>query len=178
MLMGVVEEYSAQRAWLEHHSRAEGDRQADGPLGEGGAVLLLESAERAARHGRPVLARPLAARFTAFPTPSGAGAALGRAITEALKAADAEPEQVTLVVPGDVGGPLGAQEDAALETALGGHRPRELRLRSLIGDGSSAAGAFQFAAAIAARPPAGLTLLTSLDPDGTAGAALLAGPDD
>jgi 3-oxoacyl-[acyl-carrier-protein] synthase II len=175
MLMGVVEEYSAQRAWLEHHSRAEGDRQADGPLGEGGAVLLLESAERAARHGRPVLARPLAARFTAFPAVADAGAALARAVTEALMAADAVPEQITRVIPGDLGGLLGEQEDKALAAALGAHRPAETRLRPLIGDACSAAGVFQFAAALADSEP-GLTLLTSLDPEGTAACTLVAGP--
>jgi 3-oxoacyl-[acyl-carrier-protein] synthase II len=174
VLVGATEEYSAQRAWLEHHSRSDGSA-ADGPLAEGSAVLLLESAERAAEHGRPVLARPLAARFTAFPAVADAGAALARAVTEALKAADAVPEQITRVIPGDLGGLLGEQEDKALAAALGAHRPAETRLRPLIGDACSAAGVFQFAAALA-DPEPGLTLLTSLDPEGTAACTLVAGP--
>ncbi|MFE5039216.1 beta-ketoacyl synthase N-terminal-like domain-containing protein [Streptomyces sp. NPDC056683] len=175
VLAGAAEEYSAQRSWLEHHSRADGTRQANGPLGEGAVMMLVEPAHRAAEHGRPVLAEVLASRFIAFAEPAKAHRALTRAVSEALKEADATADHVDLVVPSDCGGPLGEQEDAALRTAGfdDEHPARVVRLRALIGDTSAAASAFQLATALSHRNRAGLALITSIDPDGNSGCTLL-----
>ncbi|GAA0731006.1 hypothetical protein Drose_26690 [Dactylosporangium roseum] len=178
IIVGAVEEYSPHRAWLEHHSRANSDRQAPGPLGEGCAVLLVESSEeRAVAHGRRSLAGVLASRFTAFATPDEAPEAVARAVGAALDAAGVAPPMVDLVVPADCGGTLGAAEDFGLRKALGGHAPREVRLRALIGDTSAASAAFQLTAAVLNGGAVRLALVTSVDPGGTAGATLLARPD-
>jgi len=177
VVAGAVEEYSPHRAWLEHHSRANSDRQVPGPLGEGCAMLLVESStERALAHGRTPLAEVLASRFTAFATADEATEAVTRVATAALDAAGVAAPSVDLVVPADCGGPLGAAEDSGLRKALGGHCPREVRLRTLIGDTSAAAAAFQLTAAIVDGGMARLALVTSVDAHGTAGATLLARP--
>ncbi|MFE9600500.1 beta-ketoacyl synthase N-terminal-like domain-containing protein [Streptomyces hokutonensis] len=173
VLCGAVEEFSTERAWLEYRARTGGPhRQPAGPLGEGCALFLLEPLGRAAAHGRTALAALAGTRFISFNDPERAGEALGRAVTEALKEADVRPEEVGLLVPSDSGGPLGAREDAALAGVFGEQRPPRLRLRRLTGDCGAAAASFQLAAALTAeadRP----VLVTSVDPDGQTGAAVL-----
>ncbi|RSN54771.1 3-oxoacyl-ACP synthase [Streptomyces sp. WAC 04229] len=173
VLCGAVEEFSTERAWLEYRARTGGPHgRPVGPLGEGCALFLLETDSRARAHGRVPFASFLGARFRAFSDPERAGEAVARAVSEALKEADVRPEEVELLVPSDSGGPLGAREDAALAGLFGEHRPPRLRLRRLVGDLGAASASLQLAAALGAgadRP----VLVTSLDPDGQAGAAVL-----
>ncbi|MEU9118448.1 beta-ketoacyl synthase N-terminal-like domain-containing protein [Streptomyces sp. NPDC048506] len=182
VLCGAAEEYSVQRAWLEWHGR-DGDDQAS-PLGEGGAVFLLETAKDARAAGRPIGARLLTTRFRAFDEPGGARAALAECVRDALKQAGAAAEDVRLVAPVETGGVLAGVEEAAVGDALGAARPRWLGSRALLGDASAAAGSLQLAAVLtvfedvaedAAAAPA-LALVTAVDRDGTAGCALLAAP--
>jgi 3-oxoacyl-[acyl-carrier-protein] synthase II len=174
VLCGAVEEYSTQRGWLEWHGRS----AATGPLGEGCALFLLEPRSGAAKAGRSALATVLGARFAAFSTAADARPALARCVGEVLKLADAGAGAVRMVATSDADGELGASEDAAIAESLGEGEPDWLRCRPLIGDLSAASAAFQLAAVLAAAEhlPAGqeeLALVTSVDPDGTAGCVLL-----
>ncbi|MFF0445688.1 beta-ketoacyl synthase N-terminal-like domain-containing protein [Streptomyces sp. NPDC004609] len=175
VLCGAVEEFSAERAWLEYRARTgSAHRQPAGPLGEGCALFLLEPYGRALAHGRTAHASLLSCRFTAFHDPEDAPRAVTRAVTEALKDASVEPGEVALLVPSDTGGPLGAREDAALGAVFGESGPPRLRLRRLIGDTSAASASLQLAAAVCVpdgrRRP---VLITSVDPDGQTGAVVL-----
>ncbi|MBT2491898.1 3-oxoacyl-ACP synthase [Streptomyces sp. ISL-96] len=173
VLCGAVEEYSAERAWLEYHGRRDETRRSAGPLGEGCALFLLEPRRRAESYGRTPVATLLGSRFIGFPEPEQAQHAVVRAVTEALKEADVRPEDVALIVPSDNGGSLGGREEVALSEVFGPHRPPRLRLRRLIGDASAAAAAFQVAAALSVAGPGDLALVTSVAPDGQAGCTLL-----
>ncbi|MGV9451914.1 beta-ketoacyl synthase N-terminal-like domain-containing protein [Streptomyces sp. NPDC003635] len=173
VLCGAVEEFSAERAWLEYRARTgSAYRQPAGPLGEGCALFLLESAERARAHGRTALASIAASRFIAFSDVERAQGAVARAATEALKEADVAVDEIALLVPSDSGGPLGAREDAALAELFGEQRPPRLRLRRLVGDCGAASASLQLAAALASGVD-GPVLITSVDPDGQAGATIL-----
>ncbi|MEU8409486.1 beta-ketoacyl synthase N-terminal-like domain-containing protein [Micromonospora sp. NPDC048842] len=175
VLCGAVEEFSVDRAWLEYRGSLAGSPHGRpaGPLGEGCALFLLEPAGRALAYGRTPLATIAAARFLAFSRPEGAQHAVARAVTEALKEADVPAGDVRLVVPSDLGGALGAREEAALDEVLAGHTPNRHRLRSLLGDASAASSAFQLAAALALAAPGDTVLVTSVDPDGQAGCVVL-----
>ncbi|MFJ5721484.1 beta-ketoacyl synthase N-terminal-like domain-containing protein [Streptomyces sp. NPDC093149] len=174
VLCGAVEEFSAERAWLEYRARTGGPhRRPAGPLGEGCALFLLESPDRARSYGRTPLATLLGTRFMAFTDPERAQDAVSRAVTEALKIADVRPDEITLIVPSDSGGPLGAREDAALAALFGGRLPPRLRLRKLLGDAGAASASLQLAGALAADAAAGPVLVTSIDPDGQTGAVVL-----
>jgi 3-oxoacyl-[acyl-carrier-protein] synthase II len=172
VLCGAVEEFSTERAWLEYRARTGSTHhQPVGPLGEGCALFLLEPLDRARAHGREPLAALAGARFIAFTDPERADDAVARAAQEALKEADVRPEEVSLLVPSDCGGPLGAREDAALVRLFGEHRPPRLRLRRLLGDCGAATASLQLAAAVTAG--SGPVLVTSVDPDGQTGAVVL-----
>ncbi|MFF8290560.1 beta-ketoacyl synthase N-terminal-like domain-containing protein [Streptomyces sp. NPDC016309] len=177
VLCGAAEEYSVQRAWLEWHGRDGDDRET--PLGEGGAVFLLETAEDARAAGRRVRARLLTTRFRAFTEPSGARGALADCVRDALKQAGARPEDVRVVAPAETGGEQAGVEEAAVADVLGPAGPRPLGLRALLGDTSAVSANLQLAAALTVlddegTPPGALALVTAVDRDGTAGCALLA----
>lgn len=98
-------------------------------LGEGAAIVVLESAEHAARRGAGVYAtvagagRSLDGHHIANPDPSGAGAV--RAMRHALADAGAEPGEITHVNAHATGTPMGdkAEADALVEVlgaGLGG----------------------------------------------------------
>ncbi|HVV22933.1 MAG TPA: beta-ketoacyl synthase N-terminal-like domain-containing protein [Pseudonocardiaceae bacterium] len=163
VLCGAAEEYSEQRAWLEWHT---GTRT---PLGEGGAVFLLESAESAAAAGRTAVARVLGTRFGAYGDAADAGPALASCVRGALVSAGVAARDVAVVAP------LGADEEAALDLPAA----RFVHGRSLFGDTSAAATGLHMAAALAVleRSPSGsLALVTGIDRDGTVGCALLGRP--
>ncbi|MEU4805218.1 beta-ketoacyl synthase N-terminal-like domain-containing protein [Actinosynnema sp. NPDC023587] len=160
VLVGAAEEYSTQRAWLEWRG---GDGSA-APLGEGGAVFLLESEHAAATAGRPVLARPVATRFRGFPEPGGADAALTTCVRSALDEAGVTGADIAFVA-------ADAGADAAVVAALG-RTPEWLRCAPLVGDTSAAAASFLLAAAVATGR-SGHALVTGVEPDGTVGCTVL-----
>ncbi|MFD0265988.1 beta-ketoacyl synthase N-terminal-like domain-containing protein [Streptomyces sp. NPDC127106] len=172
LLAGAAEEFSVQRARLEHVADHGG--AAPGPLGEGAALFLLESARAARDGGRPVLATVLGSRFRAFPETGRAGAALARCIADVLADAQAAPEDVAVVAPGTPPGLLGKQEESALDGIPG----ERIAVRPRVGDATAASAAFQLAAVLAAGGARAalvdrLALVTALDRDGTVGATLL-----
>ena len=101
------------------------DKQRDGfVLGEGAAILVLESAEHAAARGGRVYARLAGAGMTndshhvAAPDPTGAGAA--RAMTLAMRDAGIGPEDVKHVNAHATSTPAGDVAEAlAIKTAFG-----------------------------------------------------------
>jgi 3-oxoacyl-[acyl-carrier-protein] synthase II len=103
------------------------DKQRDGfVLGEGAAVLVLESAEHAAARGRKPYARIAGAGITndshhvAAPDPSGAGAA--RAMALALRDAALSPDDVQHVNAHATSTPAGdVAESLAIRSAFGTH---------------------------------------------------------
>ncbi|MCW6007295.1 hypothetical protein K1W54_22525 [Micromonospora sp. CPCC 205371] len=175
-LVGAVEEYSVQRAWLEWHARSAGVDPA--PLAEGGALLLMEAPDEAHRADRAPVATVLATRFMAFDEPDQARQVLANCVTAALRSAGVAPEAVEVVAPLGAEGELGRQEERATADALGGSTPRVVRCRPLLGDASAASAAFQIAVLLAtARPDGrhdtGIGLVTTVDPHGVVGCALL-----
>ncbi|MFF9571362.1 beta-ketoacyl synthase N-terminal-like domain-containing protein [Streptomyces sp. NPDC014685] len=172
LLAGAAEEFSLQRARLEQAADHHGGEA--GPLGEGAALFLLESAEAARRAHRTPLATVLGCRFRAFRSTDRAGAVLKNCIDDVLAAAGHTPDDIALIAPGTPPGILGKQERTALDHLTA---PRT-EVRPLIGDTTAAGAAFQLAAVLAApaaRPDlAGRpALVTALDRDGTVGVALL-----
>ncbi|GAA3452199.1 beta-ketoacyl synthase N-terminal-like domain-containing protein [Dactylosporangium matsuzakiense] len=171
VLTGAAEEYSVQRSWLEYHGRAAGEPQ---PLGEGGALLLLEDREAATVPGGPV-AEVLGTRFMAFHADETAGDTLAACVRAALADAGADAADVELVAPLGLPGRFGEHEQAALRSVFGGSAPAQIRASGLVGDGSAAAGALQIAALLATAGDAErgrVGLVTGLDPAGTVGCAL------
>jgi 3-oxoacyl-[acyl-carrier-protein] synthase II len=165
VVVGAAEEYSVQRAWLEWHGRS-GDGVAE-PLGEGGAVVLLESHAGARAAGRTPLARVLATRFRAFNSPDAAAGAVADCVRAALRDAGADASDIRVVAP------LGIDaEMAGISDALGGAEPEWIRCRPLVGDTSAASASFQLAAVLATAG-GGLALVTGIDRDGTVGCTLL-----
>jgi 3-oxoacyl-[acyl-carrier-protein] synthase II len=113
-LCGAVEEFSAQRGWLEWHGAVDPGEADPAPLGEGCALFLLEPSAGAIRHGRRPLASVRAARFRVFETPEQAGAAVAACVAGVLEAAGVTPAEVGIVATSEAGGELGRQEEAGL----------------------------------------------------------------
>ncbi|MFD7161842.1 beta-ketoacyl synthase N-terminal-like domain-containing protein [Streptomyces violascens] len=179
VLCGAAEEYSTQRAWLEWHGRGVEERES--PLGEGGAVFLMETAADAREAGRTPLARVLATRFRAYADRADAQKTLAECVGSALDKAGVAPEDIRLVAPLGAGAELAAPEEAGIEDALGTARPQWIRCRPLLGDTSAASTSLQLAAVLATAGESGLgpgeaALVTGIDRDGTVGCAVLGGP--
>jgi 3-oxoacyl-[acyl-carrier-protein] synthase II len=160
VLVGAAEEYSTQRAWLEWR----GSEGTGAPLGEGGAVFLLERESSAVSAGRAVLARPLATRFRGFFSSDEAAGALAQCVRSALDQAGVSPAEVALVSTDGV-------EEAAVESVLG-HTPSWVRCTPLVGDTSAASASFQLAAAVGSGQ-SGKALVTAVERDGTVGCTVL-----
>ncbi|MFF2746222.1 beta-ketoacyl synthase N-terminal-like domain-containing protein [Kitasatospora sp. NPDC058048] len=174
VLCGAAEEFSAARAWLEHHA-AEGAGAA--ALGEGCAVLLVEPpADEGAE--QPVLAEVLAVEL-GVALDGDVRPALARTLRRALDQAGIEPGRVAVVARSGAPGPEGDAECAALHEVLGGADAVDLTPAELIGDTGAAAAAFQAAALLAyAEDRAGaaagqIGLITSVDRAGSVGCAVL-----
>ncbi|MFJ1755151.1 beta-ketoacyl-[acyl-carrier-protein] synthase family protein [Kitasatospora sp. NPDC088134] len=139
------------------------DRDRDGfVLAEGAGVLVLERASHAAARGVPVLAE-LAGHATtsdahhpAAPDPGGRG--LRTAITLALRAADASPDEVGHVNAHGTGTPLNDRvEAAAIRDLFARTPPSVTSAKGVLGHTMGAAGAIE--AALTVR-----TLLTGTVP--------------
>jgi len=152
------------------------DAERDGfVLGEGGAALILESAEHASRRGATVLADLTGygatddANHMVQPAPGGVGAA--RAMTLALDTAGLRPEDIDYINAHGTSTPLNEKfETQAMKAAFGdaAHRVAISSTKSMTGHLLGAAGALEAALAIMAiehgvLPPT--INQTSPDPD-------------
>ena len=176
VLCGAVEEFSSARAWLEWHSRADGDTAA--VLGEGAAVWLLEPDATAREHGRGGLAEVAGLEFGFATDPERARTVLADVVRRLLDRTDAAPGRIWAVADSQAPGAEGEAERAALADVLDGHEPLRISAADSIGDTYAASAAFQITAVLALAEradtaPGSLALVTSVDRDGVVGAALL-----
>ncbi|WP_031076408.1 beta-ketoacyl synthase N-terminal-like domain-containing protein [Streptomyces sp. NRRL WC-3742] len=174
VLTGAAEEFSAARAWLEHHA-AEG---AGAPaLGEGCAVLLVEPPAQDGEE-QPVLAELLAVEL-GVALDGDVRPVLARTLRRALAQAGVEPGEVAVVARSGAPGPEGEAETAAVHEVLGGAGAVDLAPAELIGDTGAAAAAFQAAALLAyaedrpAEASGRIGVVTSVDRAGSVGCAVL-----
>ncbi|MEV6521568.1 beta-ketoacyl synthase N-terminal-like domain-containing protein [Longispora sp. NPDC051575] len=173
ILCGAVEEFSAQRAWLEWLAHT-GDAPAQ-PLGEGCAVFLLEAPETAREHGRAVHAEILGLEFGVAVDEHTAADVLARCVRAAVAEAGVTPADVWAVAPAGYVDGRGDAERAAIAAALAGCEVLPA-VSALTGDTSAASATFQLAALLAHAEggPAGrLGVITSVDREGLVGCALL-----
>ncbi|MEU6479401.1 beta-ketoacyl synthase N-terminal-like domain-containing protein [Streptomyces sp. NPDC047017] len=178
VLFGAVEEFSPARAWLEWHTWDSEERAAQTVLGEGAAVLLLESGEAAAAHGRDGLAEVLGLEFGVYHDPGSGPEVLAACVRQLLDRTGVRPEEVRHHADSHPGAQRAEAERAALAEVFGADGPRRLPCAELIGDTNAAAAAFQIAAVLAVaegrRDVRGqVALITSVDRDGVVGCALL-----
>ncbi|OBF48740.1 KasA/KasB family beta-ketoacyl-ACP synthase [Mycolicibacterium monacense] len=125
------------------------DKDRDGMvLGEGGALLLIETEENAKARGATILGRIMGAAMTSDgydivePDPSGVPA--GDAIRHAVDLAGLEPSDVDLVNAHATGTAFGdVAEGCAIRHALGAHRPAVYAPKAALGHSLGAAGAVE-----------------------------------
>ncbi|MET9746458.1 beta-ketoacyl synthase N-terminal-like domain-containing protein [Streptomyces sp. ESR1.13] len=181
LLLGAVEEFSAHRAWLEHHAHA--DEPSRAPLGEAAALLVTEDARAVRAAGRPLDAEILATKTGHFDPADRATTpadGLAQHLGAALDAAGVTAEQVTTVATGECGlSRVDAVERAAVEAVLG-TGPDRLRAADTLGDCGGASAAVQLAAVLALhRDDPGrdgqVSVVTSCDPEGGVGVVVLRG---
>ncbi|MET9077979.1 beta-ketoacyl synthase N-terminal-like domain-containing protein [Streptomyces sp. NPDC004232] len=187
LLTGAFEELSPQRAWAWHRS---GGLAAGVPLGEGGALFVLEAPDGQGE-GPPPHARLLACDV-GFADPAqglpGVSRRLADCIRTALDRSDVRPEEVAVAAPG-VSGRRGwaAVEESALRqvfaSAPASDRPRRLAIQPVLGETDSANGALQLAAVLARwqddrwnTEQERAAVITSISPDGSVGCAVVIRP--
>lgn len=116
---GVSTSGDVDRAYLPFSSATTGFAP-----GEGGAVLILETAESAGRRGAAVYGQVAGhgAAFGAAPSPAGALSALSRAASAALRDAGLSAGDIDVVFADAAGSPLPDAEEAATIAGLFGPR--------------------------------------------------------
>ncbi|GIF02265.1 beta-ketoacyl synthase N-terminal-like domain-containing protein [Paractinoplanes rishiriensis] len=183
VLCGAVEELTAQRCWIDWHAGGRPDPATVAPPAEGCAMFLVEPASVAARHGRTPLLELAGLGFGATPAGGDPATALAGCIRSTLDRHRIETPDIALLAPGCLPGAPAAAERTALDQILGTSATgrTEVRTGSVLGDTSAASAAFQVAGVLAATgrgelPPGGLALITSIDPSGTVGCAVLRAP--
>nr|MBC7245416.1 beta-ketoacyl-ACP synthase II [Chloroflexota bacterium] len=134
------------------------DAQRDGTvMGEGAAVLVMETLEHAKRRGAPILAEVLGYGFTedayhlAAPDPTGDGAA--RAMSLALADAGVAPDEVDYIVPHGTATPLNDISETRACKIVFGEQAYHIPIssnKSMIGHLLGAAGAISTVIAILA----------------------------
>jgi len=150
------------------------DKDRDGMvLGEGGALLLIETEEHAKARGATILARVMGAAMTSDgydvveSNPSGEDA--GHAIARAIDLAGLTPTDIDHVNAHATGTKHGDLAEAhAIALAFGNHRPAVFAPKAALGHSLGAAGAVEAVLTVQALRdgvvPATLNL-TNLDPD-------------
>ncbi|MET7316795.1 beta-ketoacyl synthase N-terminal-like domain-containing protein [Streptomyces thermoviolaceus] len=179
VLAGSMEELSPQGAWAWHRAGL----PAGHPVGEGGAVFVLERGTTAAHR----TVAELHACETRFAPPEDGPAAvaeaLARCVTDALAAGGVTPDQVEVVSAGATAlRGWSAVEARGRGRALDGCRPVVLRAQDVLGETHSAGAALQLAALLgfweqeAVPGRARWGLVTAVGADGSVAAALLRRP--
>ncbi|WP_216207117.1 beta-ketoacyl synthase N-terminal-like domain-containing protein [Amycolatopsis aidingensis] len=165
VLCGAVEELTPLRVWLE---RKRGGNDGSAILGEGCAVVRLESPADARDAGRPVLAYLLGTAFRVPANDAETPAAVADCATSVLARAGASTTDVWALA-----GDLTGAADARLREVFKA-LPRRITLASKLADTGAAAAALHVAAVLchAAAEPAAhdrLALVASVDRDGATG---------
>ncbi|MES9520238.1 beta-ketoacyl-[acyl-carrier-protein] synthase family protein [Streptomyces capoamus] len=126
-------------------------------LGEGAALMILESAEHASRRGARVYAELAGAGWNAdgydFAQPDPSGAGQTASIREALDSAGLTPEEIVHVNAHAAGTPLGdATEALSIRTVLGPHAGKAVvtSAKAAVGHLMGAAGAIESIATVLA----------------------------
>ena len=169
VLCGAAEEYSVARAWIDFHSRG----GSGAILGEGCAMFVVELASRAT-------AAPVATVLAVDSRSCADGdwrATTARCVQRVLTATGTDPAEVRAVCRSDSGDIPGQAERAALAGIFGPRVP-VWDVAAFLGETHAASAAFQIARALSAadhdRELAGsLVVITSTDPSGAVGAALV-----
>jgi 3-oxoacyl-[acyl-carrier-protein] synthase II len=177
LLVGAVEEFTPQMAWVQHRSgvaRAVAADPAAPTGGEGAAVFLVEDAAAMRAAGRSPDAEIHAVELGHAGDPADVAATLADRIGRALDTAGVRPADVSTAVTSGA-----AVEDRALDAAIGAAATR-MRITDLVGDCPAAGGAFQFAALLARHRRATdldgrVCLVVATSADGAVGAAVLKG---
>lgn len=125
------------------------DKDRDGMvLGEGGALMLIETEEHAKARGAPILARVMGAAVTSDgydpikPNPDGEAA--GDAIARAIELAGLTPSDIDHINAHATGTTLGDLAEArAIGRALGDHRPAVYAPKAALGHSMGGSGAVE-----------------------------------
>jgi 3-oxoacyl-[acyl-carrier-protein] synthase II len=163
------------------------DKGRDGfVLGEGSGMVVLESAEHAARRGARVYAVAAGAGYSADahhiaqPEPGGVG--IRKAVARALANAEVQPEQIVHINAHATSTPAGdAVEAQAVAAALGEHAAGVVMssTKSMTGHLLGGAGAVESVAAILAlRDKVAPPTINLEDPDDDAGLTISAEPQE
>ncbi|MGY0056179.1 beta-ketoacyl synthase N-terminal-like domain-containing protein [Streptomyces sp. LZ34] len=173
VLCGGVEEYSNARSWMEHHRRGGGDVV----LGEGCALLLLETEASLPSAHRPALAEVLALEFR-VDTDDDLSGALSACLHGALATAKATADDVWAVVPSGIAGPAGEEENRLLGSLFDSTALSRISVWDLIGDTSAASAGFDIIGmlSVAAHSPESvgrLGVVSSVDPDGSVACGII-----
>ncbi|MCP2256517.1 3-oxoacyl-[acyl-carrier-protein] synthase II [Streptoalloteichus tenebrarius] len=170
VLVGAAEEYSATRAWLEHHRTSE--RLA---LGEGCALFLLESGSAARDGARRPLLEVLAVE-SQVALGDDVGPALRQCLVDALDRAAVRPEEIGVVRHSAAPGDLGRQEVEAVRSLVGAEALTRAPDVACLGETSSVVAAFQLAALLSVAPTRGgvgdVAAITSVTDEGTVACGL------
>lgn len=174
LLCGAVEEFSTARAWLDWHATEHRDRL----LGEGAAVWLLERADAVTANGRHGMAEVLGLEFGFAQDSSEIRPVLQAGLRRLLDRSGVAADEVWAVAGSQTRAADDDAERAAVAEMLGGATPRYLSCAELVGDTCAASSAFQIVAALALAEGDGdsggrTVLVTSTEPNGVVGAALL-----
>ena len=162
LLVGAVEEFSAEQAWRTHRT---GDPEV--PAGEAAVVLAV----RRAGSGAAPVAELLAAAV-GFAPGDEQPAALGECALRCLRQSTVDPGAVALLATGELD-PADRTEVAAVRSALGPAFAAERVLAGpVLGDCQAAAGGLAFAGLLARTEGPGFGLQTGRTPAGAVGAAL------
>jgi hypothetical protein len=157
-LQGVAEVADGGGSAVPQHAQDEVLRVREGVLGEGAAVLVLESEEHANARGAKVYAEAAGAGITADshdiaqPDPAGLGAT--RAMKMALREAEMDPKDIAHINAHATSTPQGDLAEAmAIRNALGDDAAEDLMLtstKSMTGHLLGAAGALESVAVVLA----------------------------
>ncbi|HST64749.1 MAG TPA: beta-ketoacyl synthase N-terminal-like domain-containing protein [Mycobacteriales bacterium] len=166
LLVGAVEEYSAQHAWRTYRT---GDPTV--PAGEAAVVAAVQRAEDVAAPVAELLA--VAVGFAPGDEQGDEqGAALGACALRCLRRAEVDPGDVTLLATGELT-PADRTESAAVERALGpAFSAERVLVAPVLGDCQAAAGGLALTGLLARATAPGFGLLTGRTPAGAIGAAL------